>query len=60
MLSLAQFRIRVGSYLKRNKIAPSAFGRKVLGDPAWVSRLMDGAEPKEATKVKVLEAMRNV
>lgn len=57
-MTLDQFRVRVASYLIRKKIAPTAFGRKVLNDPAWVSRLMAGFEPKERTRQKVLDAMR--
>lgn len=57
-MTIEQFRIRVASYLRRNNIAPTAFGREVMGDPAWVSRLLDGAEPKERTRNKVLAAMK--
>lgn len=57
-MTLEQFRIRVASYLHRNKIAPSTFGRKVLKDPAWFDDLMEGREPREATREKVLKAMK--
>lgn len=57
-MTIEQFRLRVASYLKRNNIAPSAFGREVLNDPAWVQRLLDGLEPKERTRDKVIAAMR--
>lgn len=53
-----QFRLRVLSYLKRKKIAPSTFSRNVMGDPSWVANLMGGSEAKEATRKKVLEAMK--
>ena len=58
-MTVEQFRVQVASYIKRNKIAPTAFGRKGLGDPAWVSRLMDGLEPKERTRDLVLKAMKD-
>jgi len=55
-----QFRLRVMSFIKRNNIAPTAFGRKVMGDPAWTHRLIDGfSEPKERTRQKVIEAMKS-
>ncbi len=54
-----QFRLRVASFLKRNNIAHTAFGRKVMNDPAWVSRLLDGFEPKERTRDKVIQAMKD-
>ncbi len=54
-----QFRLRVASFLKRNKIAHTTFGRKVLNDPAWISRLLDGFEPKERTRDKVIKAMKD-
>lgn len=57
-MTLEQFRNQVLSHLRRNKIKPSAFGRMVLNDPAWVSRLIAGLEPKERTRAKVLRAMR--
>ena len=57
-VTLDQFRIRVLAYLRKNKIKPSTFGREVLNDPAWVSRLADGLEPKERTREKVLRAMK--
>lgn len=57
-MTTEQFRLRVAAFIKRNNIAPSAFGRKVMGDPAWVYRLLDGFEPKERTRAKVLEAMK--
>lgn len=58
-MTIEQFRLRVAAYIKRKNIAPTAFSRTVMGDPAWFSRLMAGAEPKEKTRNKVLEAMRN-
>lgn len=57
-MTLEQFRLRVASYIKRNNIAPTAFGRDILNDPAWVARLMAGLEPKDRTRNKVLEAMK--
>lgn len=57
-MTVEQFRIRVASYLRKTGISPTTFGRDVLNDSAWVSRLMGGLEPKERTRNKVLEAMR--
>jgi hypothetical protein len=58
-MTVDQFRIRVASFLRRNNIAPATFGRKALGDSSWVFRLLnENLEPKEATRNKVLEAMR--
>lgn len=58
-MTVAQFRVCVASFLKRNDIAPATFGRKALGDPSWVFRLLnDNLEPKEATRNKVLAAMK--
>jgi hypothetical protein len=57
-MTIDQFRARVAAYLKRKKIAPTAFSRRVMKDPAWYFRLMAGAEPKERTRNKVLEAMK--
>lgn len=57
-MTLEQFRARVAAYLKRTGISPTTFGRDVLGDSAWVLRLMKGAEPKERTRNKVLAAIK--
>lgn len=57
-MTIDQFRVQVASYIKRNNIAPSRFGRRVMGDSAWVYRLMNGFEPKERTRQKVLAAMK--
>lgn len=57
-MTLEQFRARVAAYLKRTGISPTTFGRDVMGDSAWVHRLMDGAEPKERTRDKVLKAIK--
>lgn len=54
-----QFRIRLASFLKRNNIAPTLFGRTVLNDPAWVGRVLDGREPRERTRDTALKAMKN-
>lgn len=53
-----QFRIRVQRHLDKTGEAHATFGRRVLGDPSWVTRLLDGLEPKEATRNKVLTAMK--
>lgn len=58
MITADQLRVRLAAYLKRKNIKASAFGRKVMGDPAWVYRFLDGAEPKEATRQAVLAEMR--
>lgn len=58
-MTLEQFRSRVTTYLKRTGISPTTFGREVLNDPAWVSRLLNGLEPKERTRDKVLAAMKS-
>jgi hypothetical protein len=58
-MTIEQFRIRVSTHLKRNNIAPTAFGRKVMGDPAWVHRLLSGSEPKERTRNLVIKAMKD-
>ncbi len=57
-MTTEQLRVRVAAFLKRNNIAPSDFGRRVMGDSAWVFRFLDGFEPKERTRAKVLDAMR--
>lgn len=59
MISAEQFRIRVLAYLRRHNIPPSRFGRRVLGDAAFVQRLVEGREPTDAVRERVLEAMRN-
>jgi len=57
-MTIEQFRIRLASFLKRNNIKPTTFGRDVLGDSAWVGRVLAGREPKERTRNKVLQAMK--
>lgn len=57
-MTLDQFRVKVLRYITKNNISPSAFGRRVLNDPAWVARLKAGLEPKERTRDKVLRAMK--
>ena len=58
-MTLEQFRARVASYIKRNNIAPTRFGRLVMNDPAWVGRFIEGfSEPKERTRKRVLDAIK--
>lgn len=51
----------VEKYLKASNIAPTRFGRDVVGDPRFVFDLRNGREPRPKTVARVmhyLEATR--
>lgn len=57
-MNLPEFRACVEAHLSKTSEPPSTFGRRALGDPAWISRLRKGVEPKEATRARVLQAIK--
>lgn len=44
----------VEKYLKTSNVAPTRFGRDVVGDPRFVFDLRNGREPRPATIQRVL------
>ena len=52
-----QFRETVNDYLTRTGMSPARLGRKVLGDPSFVLRLMRGRTPRLATADRMLVFM---
>lgn len=58
-MDLPEFRARVESHLRKTGEAPSRLSRRAMGDPAWIFRFLDGFEPKEATRTKVLDAIKS-
>ena len=46
---------RVNNFIRSKNMRPSTFGMKVVGDPGFVSRMQNGANPRQATVDKVLE-----
>jgi len=57
-MTLNMFRNRVERYIAAHGLAPTAFGKAFAGDPNFVADLRSGREPREATKRKVLDAMK--
>jgi len=57
-MTLNMFRARVERYIAAHNLAPTAFGKMFAGDPCFVADLRSGREPREATKRKVLDAMK--
>lgn len=53
--STMSFLQRVNNFIRVKGMRPSTFGMKVVGDPGFVSRMQNGANPREATIEKVLE-----
>jgi hypothetical protein len=43
----------IEAYLERSRIAPSRFGRTVVGDPRFVEDLRAGRRPRRKTLEKV-------
>ena len=43
----------VERYLNRSEIAPTRFGREVLGDPRFVFDLRNGRDPRPQTVARV-------
>ena len=43
----------VEKYLRQNGIAPTRFGREVLGDPRFVLDLRNGRDPRARTVARV-------
>jgi hypothetical protein len=44
---------RIQRYLRSSGISPSAFGRRVVGDPRFVHDLRNGREPRIATEARI-------
>ena len=57
-MTLKMFRNRVEQFLKDRGYSATTFGREMAGDPCFVADLRSGREPREATKRKVIEAMK--
>lgn len=57
-MSLDQFRQQIESFIAAKGMTPTAFGRRFAGDPLFVFQLRGGREPREATRDKILTAMK--
>jgi len=57
-MTLNTFRKRVEDFIQAHGLSPTTFGRDLAGDPNFVADLRAGREPREATKRKVLDAMK--
>jgi hypothetical protein len=44
---------RIQHHLQRTGTSPSAFGRRVVGDPRFVHDLRNGREPRMTTEARV-------
>ena len=44
----------VERFLRRSEVAPTRFGREVVGDPRFVFDLRNGRDPRPATVARVL------
>jgi len=44
---------RIQRHLRRTGTSPTAFGRRVLGDPPFVHDLRNGREPRIATERRI-------
>ena len=54
---MEQFRRNLEAFLASSGIAASSFGREVLGDPSFVSRIRAGAECLPSTVARVETAI---
>lgn len=50
----------VEKYLKASNVAPTRFGRDVVGDPRFVFDLRNGREPRPKTTARVLTYLETV
>ena len=57
-MTLTMFKNRVEQFLRDRGVSATSFGRDFAGDPNFVADLRSGREPREATKRKVIEAMK--
>jgi 2,4-dienoyl-CoA reductase-like NADH-dependent reductase (Old Yellow Enzyme family) len=58
MMTLTTFRKRVEQFMQDHGLSATTFGRDYASDPNFVADLRSGREPREATKRKVLDAMK--
>mgnify|MGYP001259443034 FL=1 len=54
------FARRVSAFLAETDMPPSMFGRRAVSDPAFVSQLRNGREPREQTIARVDAFMAKV
>jgi homoserine dehydrogenase len=57
-MTLETFRKRVEQFIAAHGFSATTFGREFAADPCFVADLRAGREPREATKRKVLDAMK--
>jgi hypothetical protein len=48
----------VEKFLRQSELAPTRFGREVVGDPRFVFDLRNGRDPRPRTIARVLDYMR--
>lgn len=53
------FRRQVEAFLKKNRLAPSSFGREAVGDPSFVFDLRLGRTPRPESVDRVRDWMRS-
>jgi len=57
MSELERLREHIERFIAERGMNPTQFGKEYASDPRFVFQLRAGREPREATRVKVLEAM---
>ena len=50
----------VEKYLRQSELAPTRFGREVLGDPRFVFDLRNGRDPRPRTVARVRAYLEDV
>lgn len=58
MLTSSQFLEEIEKFLERHEIAPSTFGKIIMGDPGFITGLRDGRSPSLDTCEKILGIIR--
>lgn len=57
-MTLDRLRASLKAHLKKTGEKPTAFGRRVMGDPSWTTRFLeDFSEPKDKTRAKIVAAI---
>lgn len=59
-MMLHEFKTKVETFLEETGVSPSFLGREALKDPGFVFGLRKGLEPRESTREKVLNKMREL
>ncbi len=58
ILSNAEFKEEICTFLQKTGMAPTTFGAKAKNDPSFVARVMAGQAVKEDGKERVLDFIR--